>query len=230
MSEIETIQAYYAASLGKDGRITRTQRQILAAALDLFSEKGYEEVGTREIAERAGVAEGTLFHNFVSKNGILEAIMQPIVKNILPTMLNTLDQAVLDKDGDTLESFVVALVRDRVAFVARNRSSLAVILSQFFNNEVDRAAVLGMVSPAILAQADQALERLKAAGELVNWPNAMILQLVFSTLGGYLVEKVLYPELNPLTERAAVAYLSDFLVNGLNPRRMPLHVDLTGKD
>lgn len=26
MSEIETIQAYYAASLGKDGRITRTQR------------------------------------------------------------------------------------------------------------------------------------------------------------------------------------------------------------
>ena len=50
MSEIETIQAYYAASLGKDGRITRTQRQILAAALYLFAEKGYEEVGTREIA------------------------------------------------------------------------------------------------------------------------------------------------------------------------------------
>lgn len=228
MSEIKTIQAYYAASLGKDGRITRTQRQILAAALDLFSEKGYEEVGTREIAERAGVAEGTLFHNFVNKNGILDAIMQPIVKSILPTMLNTLDQAVLDTDSGTLETFVVALVRDRVAFVARNRASLAVILSQFFNNTEDRAAVLGMVSPAIMTQASQAMDRLKAAGELVDWPNRMILQLVFSTLGGYVVEKVLYPEVDHLTTQEATRYLSDFLVNGLNPRRIPLHVDILG--
>ncbi|MCB5221338.1 TetR/AcrR family transcriptional regulator [Lactiplantibacillus pentosus] len=227
MSEIETIQAYYAASLGKDGRITRTQRQILAAALDLFAEKGYEEVGTREIAERAGVAEGTIFHNFVNKNGILDAIMQPIVKNILPTMLNTLDQAVLDSPNQTLEAFIVALVRDRVKFVTRNRASLAVILSQFFNNAEDRAAVLGMVSPAILAQATEAMERLKATGELVEWPNHMILQLVFSTIGGYLVEQVLYPQAATLSDQQVVHYLSDFLVNGLSPRRIPLQSDNT---
>ncbi|RMW46767.1 TetR/AcrR family transcriptional regulator [Lactiplantibacillus pentosus] len=227
MSEIETIQAYYAASLGKDGRITRTQRLILAAALDLFAEKGYEEVGTREIAERAGVAEGTIFHNFVNKNGILDAIMQPIVKNILPTMLNTLDQAVLDSPNQTLEAFIVALVRDRVKFVTRNRASLAVILSQFFNNAEDRAAVLGMVSPAILAQATEAMERLKATGELVEWPNHMILQLVFSTIGGYLVEQVLYPQAATLSDQQVVHYLSDFLVNGLSPRRIPLQSDNT---
>ena len=225
MSEIETIQAYYAASLGKDGQITKTQQRILAAALALFAEKSYEEVGTREIADRAGVAEGTLFHNFVNKNGILDAIMQPIMQNILPTMLNTLDQAVLDGDGQTLDAFIVALVTDRVAFAERNQESLAVILSQFFNNEADRAAVMGMVSPEILTQANVVMDRLKAAGELVDWPNRMILQLLFSTLGGYLVEKVLYPDLNQLDTKQTVRYLSDFLVNGLSPRRMPLHVD-----
>lgn len=225
MSEIETIQAYYAASLGKDGQITKTQQRILAAALALFAEKSYEEVGTREIADRAGVAEGTLFHNFVNKNGILDAIMQPIMQNILPTMLNALDQAVLDGDSQTLDAFIVALVTDRVAFAERNQESLAVILSQFFNNEADRAAVMGMVSPEILTQANVVMDRLKAAGELVDWPNRMILQLLFSTLGGYLVEKVLYPDLNQLDTKQTVRYLSDFLVNGLSPRRMPLHVD-----
>lgn len=225
MSEIETIQAYYAASLGKDGQITKTQQRILAAALALFAEKSYEEVGTREIADRAGVAEGTLFHNFVNKNGILDAIMQPIMQNILPTMLNTLDQAVLDGDSQTLDAFIVALVTDRVAFAERNQESLAVILSQFFNNEKDRAAVMGMVAPEILSQANVVMDRLKAAGELVDWPNRMILQLLFSTLGGYLVEKVLYPDLNQLDTKQTVRYLSDFLVNGLSPRRMPLHVD-----
>jgi len=225
MSEIETIQAYYAASLGKDGQITKTQQKILAAALALFAEKSYEEVGTREIADRAGVAEGTLFHNFVNKNGILDAIMQPIMQNILPTMLNTLDQAVLDGDSQTLDAFIVALVTDRVAFAERNQESLAVILSQFFNNEKDRAAVMGMVSPEILTQANVVMDRLKTAGELVDWPNRMILQLLFSTLGGYLVEKVLYSDLNQLDTKQTVRYLSDFLVNGLSPRRMPLHVD-----
>jgi len=225
MSEIETIQAYYAASLGKDGQITKTQQRILAAALALFAEKSYEEVGTREIADRAGVAEGTLFHNFVNKNGILDAIMQPIMQNILPTMLNALDQAVLDGDSQTLDAFIVALVTDRVAFAERNQESLAVILSQFFNNEADRAAVMGMVSPEILTQANVVMDRLKAAGELVDWPNRMSLQLIYSTLGGYLVEKVLYPDLNQLDTKQTVRYLSDFLVNGLSPRRMPLHVD-----
>ncbi|MFC6182484.1 TetR/AcrR family transcriptional regulator [Lactiplantibacillus daowaiensis] len=225
MSELETIQAYYAASLGKDGQITKTQRKILSAALALFAEKSYEEVGTREIAERAGVAEGTLFHNFNNKNGILKAIMQPIVQNILPTMLNTLDEAVLKQDAQTLDAFIVALVTDRVAFVTRNRTSLEVILSQFFNNAADRAAVLSMVSPTVLAQANEVMDRLKAAGELVDWPNQMILQLLFSTLGGYLVEEVLYTDLVPTDQQATIDYLSDFLVNGLSPRRMPLQLE-----
>lgn len=222
MSEIETIQAYYAASLGKDGQITKTQRKILSAALALFAEKSYEEVGTREIADRAGVAEGTLFHNFTNKNGILKAIMQPIVQNILPAMLNDLDEAVLASKTQTLNAFVVALVTDRVKFVAQNRASLEVILSQFFNNAADRAAVLGMVSPSALQQAEVVMDRLKAMGELVDWPNTMILQLLFSTLGGYLVKRVLYTETAPTDDETMIRYLSDFLVNGLSPRRMPL--------
>jgi len=222
MSELETIQAYYAASLGKDGQITKTQRKILSAALALFAEKSYEEVGTREIADRAGVAEGTLFHNFTNKNGILKAIMQPIVAHILPMMLETLDQAVLANDNQTLKAFIVILVTDRVAFVSRNRASLEVILSQFFNNAEDRAAVLGMVSPNVLAQANQVMDRLKAAGELVDWPNRMILQVLFSTLGGYLVEDVLYSTVDTDDTQQTIQYLSDFLVNGLSPRRMPL--------
>ncbi|AVK61697.1 TetR/AcrR family transcriptional regulator [Lactobacillus sp. CBA3605] len=230
MSELETIQAYYAASLSKDGQITKTQQKILAAALALFADKGYEEVGTREIADRAGVAEGTLFHNFTNKNGILAAIIQPIVKQVLPAMLNALDQAVLDSEKQTLDAFVLALVSDRVAFIEQNRASLAVVLSQFFNNAADRAAVMGMVSPAILTQANQVMDQLKATGELVDWPNHMILQLLFSTLGGYMVEEVLYPTLNRMATAAKITYLSDFLVNGLSPRRMPLHVDEPGFD
>jgi len=42
----------------------RHRRQMLAAALDLFSEKGYHNVSMHEISKRAEFAIGTLYKFF----------------------------------------------------------------------------------------------------------------------------------------------------------------------
>ena len=48
----------------------KTRRAILAAALKLFSEKGFYRTTTREIARKAGIAEGTLFNYFETKEDL----------------------------------------------------------------------------------------------------------------------------------------------------------------
>lgn len=53
---------------------TRKRTAILAAASRLFAEKGYANTPTSEIAREAGVAEGTLYHHFGSKDGIFLTI------------------------------------------------------------------------------------------------------------------------------------------------------------
>ena len=55
--------------------ITKTQRsdsknQISKAALDLFIRKGIKATTTKEIAKKAGIAEGTIYRHFKSKNDI----------------------------------------------------------------------------------------------------------------------------------------------------------------
>ena len=50
--------------------------QILAVALILFAERGYEGVGVQEIVDAAGVTKPTLYHYFGSKQGVLEALIQ----------------------------------------------------------------------------------------------------------------------------------------------------------
>ncbi|MEB3225896.1 MAG: TetR/AcrR family transcriptional regulator [Synechococcus sp.] len=45
--------------------------RILKAALQLFAQKGYEKTTTKELAEKAQVAEGTLFRHFSNKKSIL---------------------------------------------------------------------------------------------------------------------------------------------------------------
>lgn len=46
------------------------KKQLLQVALDVFIEKGYYGTSTREIARRAGISSGLLFHYFSNKESI----------------------------------------------------------------------------------------------------------------------------------------------------------------
>jgi len=51
---------------------------VLGAAQELFDERGYDTVGTREIAERAGVTQAMIFRHFGTKATLfVEAVCQP---------------------------------------------------------------------------------------------------------------------------------------------------------
>ncbi len=54
----------------------RTRAQILATALELFRERGYEETTMRAIAEGAGVAVGNAYYYFRSKEHLIQAFYQ----------------------------------------------------------------------------------------------------------------------------------------------------------
>jgi len=47
---------------------------ILAAALELFVERGFHGTSVPSVAERAGVAAGTIYHYFASKEALVNAL------------------------------------------------------------------------------------------------------------------------------------------------------------
>jgi AcrR family transcriptional regulator len=49
---------------------------ILAAALDLFVERGFHGTSVPSLADRAGVAAGTIYHYFPSKDAVVNALYQ----------------------------------------------------------------------------------------------------------------------------------------------------------
>jgi TetR/AcrR family transcriptional regulator len=50
--------------------------ELLAAALDLFVEKGFAATRVEEVAQRAGVSKGTLFLYFSSKEELFKAVVR----------------------------------------------------------------------------------------------------------------------------------------------------------
>ncbi len=56
--------------------LTERQQSILAVALELFANEGYNAVSTKMIAKKATVSEALIFRHFKNKKSLLDAIYQ----------------------------------------------------------------------------------------------------------------------------------------------------------
>jgi len=71
---------------------TETRSRILHAAQQLFARRGYDGTTTRDLAQKAGVAEGTLFRHFANKKAILVEVATQGWAEILTDLLTELSE------------------------------------------------------------------------------------------------------------------------------------------
>lgn len=81
-------QESYAKKLAEEDPKTR----ILQAALRLFAKKGYDGTTTKDLAEKAKVAEGTIFRHFSNKKAILVEVATNGWIEILTDLLTELSE------------------------------------------------------------------------------------------------------------------------------------------
>ena len=77
--------------------ITDKQREILNAALKLFVENGFHATPTSMIAKEAGVANGTLFHYYKTKDELIVALYTEIKTGLSKCILTG------DTEGETMK-------------------------------------------------------------------------------------------------------------------------------
>lgn len=65
----------------KDSAERRTQ--ILDVSEELFASKGYVSTSTNDIIEKVGIARGTLYYHFKSKEEILDAVVLRFTNNLI---------------------------------------------------------------------------------------------------------------------------------------------------
>lgn len=68
----------------RDGQKEETRVKLLEATVDCLNELGFHRTTTPEVCRRAGVAQGTFFYHFASKEGVMAALAA-YIQNLLLT-------------------------------------------------------------------------------------------------------------------------------------------------
>lgn len=71
------------------------RNEILDAADELFGEKGFDGTSTNDILEKVGIARGTLYYHFKSKEDIMDALIERYSSQLLAVAQETaLDKSI----------------------------------------------------------------------------------------------------------------------------------------
>ena len=83
-----------------------TRQQLLDAAVRVFSQRGYSGATTREIAETAGVAEGSIYRHFADKSALFREALESVKPDAMDDLVGLVGHGTI---RDNLAQFIAAL-------------------------------------------------------------------------------------------------------------------------
>lgn len=194
--------------------MTEKQINILSAAIELFSEKGYEATATSEIAKKAKVAEGTIFRYYKTKKHLLFAIPTALSKAPLFEIFLEDFNEILNANHDSFEDFLRKIIINRKKFVCETAPILKVIIQEIpFHPEL-RSKILNTVVLPSVKKILFIVDKFKEKGQIIDIPSTSIVNLISTSIFGYLF--LHYIALPELTENEKdLDYLIQYIVNGI---------------
>jgi AcrR family transcriptional regulator len=150
-------------SSGRAGgtRREQTRQKLFVAAQQLIAEQGFSATSVDEIAERAGVAKGTVYYNFKNKNELFEELLRHGVG-----LLNaSLREAGAGREGAPIDQ-LDAMIRAGLAFIEQYRAFSRLLLSELWRTNRAWQSTLTLLREEAVSVVRGALDDAVAAGEL----------------------------------------------------------------
>ncbi|QHT60408.1 TetR/AcrR family transcriptional regulator [Paenibacillus lycopersici] len=175
-------------------KMTEKQARIVQSAIEVFAEKGYAASSTSEIAQRAGVAEGTIFRHYKTKKALLLAIVAPAMTKLLAPFVLRGFNNVLDSEYDSYEQVLRAMIENRIEFLRKNRSILKILLQEIPFHPDMQARLQRDVIAVVLERLRRIVAKFQTGGVMKELPSATVIRLSLSAIMGYIATRTVYGE------------------------------------
>jgi TetR/AcrR family transcriptional regulator, cholesterol catabolism regulator len=179
------------------------REQIIDAAVQIFSEKGFERATNKDVAQAAGITPGLIYHYFASKEDLLKAIFE---EHSPLRLMRLLPENVPDLPPETMLRWVAHQILSIV------ESEQYVRLARIFLAEVLYNPEVASIGFSAMAEVSGFLERYLAAkmesGEIRSADPSLVLQL----FGGSLMAMVIRRQF--MQDPLALQYTHEQIVDG----------------
>ena len=109
--------------------MNKTKRKIFETSMELFAKKGYEATSIEEITSVVGVAKGTLYYHFSSK----EEIFYFLIEEGMKLLKNSIDikTSKLENNLDKLKAIILIQIK----VIVKYENFISILLSQIWGQE-----------------------------------------------------------------------------------------------
>ena len=196
------------------------QRQILEArralivdaATRVFAEKGFHRATIKDIAQAAGIADGTIYNYFANKEALLSAILDRLAA------LDSTPESAAQFDP---RAFMAAYLRSRIALLWPNYEIFKAVLPELLVNQDLRDLYYQQVLLPGMQKAEQFFAAQIEAGRLRRLDVAMTARAISGMIFGLFLFEMLGDEHLQIAWEDAPEMLASLLVDGLKPDRKP---------
>jgi len=213
---MHNLQELFDANLASQP-LSDKQQAVLQASLTLFADQGFDRTTTKDIAQLAQVAEGTVYKQFKTKQDILNAILAPFAQDVIPQAANEFLGSLRDQKSLPFADFLRLAVKDRMTYALDNRRQIRILVPELLHNADLAKQLLAGVQENLTNQLAPLFGHYQTTGELVAWPATRIMRYIFSIVISYGVPAIMLGQ--PVDVDAATNEATEFLVRGLQPKK-----------
>ncbi|MFJ6867921.1 TetR/AcrR family transcriptional regulator [Streptomyces termitum] len=141
-----------------------TRAKLYEAAVTLIAEQGFSATTVDEIAERAGVAKGTVYYNFKSKTELFEELLRHGVA-LLTASLRTAAEETAARGGSRVAA-LDAMIRAGLVFIDRYPAFTQLYVAELWRTNRAWNSTLLVVRQEAVAVVEGVLRDGVEAGEL----------------------------------------------------------------
>jgi AcrR family transcriptional regulator len=197
-------------SVAEDERIDRRREQILAAASRVFARQGFHRTTVRQVAQEAGIADGTIYLYFRSKQELLLALLGRLGR------VGDRPADFAELAGADARAFVSAYLDSRFRQLREWRQLFTAVFPEVLADPALRSAQAAQAAPAFEA-AEAELARRSAAGDLPPLDPALLSRVAAATVVGLLVLDVLGDPVVDARWDELPGFLARLWFDGLRP-------------
>lgn len=109
--------------------MNKTKRKIFETSMKLFAQKGYDATSIEEITATVGVAKGTLYYHFSSKEEIFNFLVDEGMK-----LLKNSIEIKLTKTNSCIDK-IRAIVLIQIKIIVKYQDFMTIVMSQIWGSE-----------------------------------------------------------------------------------------------